>query len=155
MCMVLYLASDDILPTIPWDENKPAFHVCPLADCGMGGEVTAQFSKSNVYFVGSYQWCGCGFADTSEQGMQSLRGLRDFLYAAAANSGVVEMWSCWTGAEGAERLEKIVIRPDDVLEPGFHFGEQEYFLVYSDAERPGAPAAQEESITVTGGFRNP
>lgn len=153
MCMVLYLASDDMLPTIPWNEKKPAFHVCPLADCGMGKEVGMQFTKANVYFVGSYQWCGCGFGDSSEKGIQCLRELREYLVAVSAKSGIVEMWSCWTGAEGAEPLEKIVIVPDNILEPEFRFGEQEYYLIYSDAERAAETAAQEDGFKVSGRFR--
>lgn len=133
--MVLYLASDSELPTIPWNEKLPRFNVLTLADWKWGSEVTKQFTKKNVYYLGSYQCCGCGFGDSSEQGQQCLRDLRDYLCAATAQSGIVEMWSCWTGAEGAEREEKFVITPDDILDPEFRFGEQEYYVVYSDADR--------------------
>jgi hypothetical protein len=153
MCMVLYLASDDHLLAIPWNENDPRFNVRSLAEWGWGQEVTKQFKRKIVYYVGSYQNCGCGFGDSSEQGLQCLRDLRDYLCAATAKCGIVEMWSCWTGAEGAERVEKIVIIPDDILDPGFRFGEQEYYLVCSDAERAAEADAQEDAITVSGRFR--
>lgn len=128
MCMFIYLASDCPLPTIPWDKDRPAFHVCTLPEWGT--KVTKQFKESHVYFLGSYQWCGCGFHGSSDQGRTSLVELRDYLAAAVANSRTVELWSCWAGAEDAEQLSEGVIVPNKILDPGFSFEEQQYLACF-------------------------
>ena len=32
MCLALYIAANKPLPIVPWDPEKPAFHVIPLSE---------------------------------------------------------------------------------------------------------------------------
>jgi hypothetical protein len=128
--MMIYLASDVPLPTIPWNESSPAFNVCALEDWGWGPEVRKQFTKRFVYYLGSYQRCGCGFGDLSENGKLCLQHLHDYL-AVATNGRSVEMYSCWAGDESGEQLNRSQITGDGVLEPGFVFEEQQFLEVRS------------------------
>ena len=59
MCMMVYIASDCLLPTSAWDETRPSFHVRELVE--RDEPVRRQFSKPHVYYVGSHEGCGCGF----------------------------------------------------------------------------------------------
>ena len=113
------------------DENRPAFNVLTLAEWAWGAEVTKQFEKPHVYYLGSYQGCGCGFGGLDDEGQTCLRELSTYLARATANTGALELWSCWAGEEGAERLSERAIVPDTLLEPGFCFEEQEYLRVMS------------------------
>ena len=60
MCMMIYIASDRPLPLIDWQDEFPAFHVRELREEEMA--VRTHFKKPYVYYAGSHEGCGCGFA---------------------------------------------------------------------------------------------
>jgi hypothetical protein len=121
---MLYIASDEPLPTIPWRDEEPAFNVCTLEEWGAGRAVLRHFHKLHMYYVGSYQGCGCGFQGNFEPAVGQRRELRDYLTRAIAQSGAIELYSCWAGEEGAEPEERAFIRVEAIADPDFSFEER-------------------------------
>lgn len=115
MCLVVYLASDQPLPFIAWDENTPAFHVTEVREAEL--KVRQQFKKPHLYYLGSHTGCGCGFDDAqnNERNVdehaateRTLNALGAYLAAAVATAGTLELYSCWDGDQGTQpdcRLE--------------------------------------------------
>ena len=108
MCRLLFLASDRPLPEIPWDPLNPSFHVRrPQAG---EGTVETHFSKPHIYYVGSSQMCGCGFAipdspieDTYDQteyesAVEDLARFVDYLRNVLTPFDTFELYQAWDGA---------------------------------------------------------
>ena len=98
MCLGIYLASDHSLPELAWTQDRPAFHVAPISESQ--APVRAQFTRAQVYHLGSHTHCGCGFADaedgTPEARATSLAALA--LYVThALTLGPAEIFVCWYG----------------------------------------------------------
>ncbi len=57
---MIYIAADNPLPLIEWQENVTPFCVSELSE----GEkrVKKQFTKPFVAYAGSYEGCSCGFS---------------------------------------------------------------------------------------------
>jgi hypothetical protein len=129
MCYMVYLASDTPLRTIPWRKDQPGFNVLPLLDQWDNERAArALLTKPHGYNVGSYQGCGCGFFDRSDQGFECLRQLQRYLTDATAGSRVVELLSFGTGAFELE-LERKEITPDALLDPEFILEDAVLFMV--------------------------
>lgn len=135
MCMVVYVASDRLLPIIPWDDEAPAFHVVELT--GRDEPVRRQFTKRRVYYVGSHTMCGCEFRygrppllDEAEEkaGRESVRRLGVYL-ARAVRVGPIELFSCWEGDQGAEPVGRRLVTPAHFGGKGFEFVERELLVV--------------------------
>lgn len=58
--MLLYIAADEPLPLIDWQEDVTAFHVAELSEDEL--IVKKQFTKPFVVCAGSYGGCACGFS---------------------------------------------------------------------------------------------
>ena len=59
MCMMVYLAADQPLREVAWNEAAPAFNTSPLASDEH--RVRRQFSKPHLIYAGSHEGCSCGF----------------------------------------------------------------------------------------------
>lgn len=137
MCMVLYVVSDDPLPTLAWDESRPAFHVIDLDQ--RGEPVRRQFTKPYVYYVGSHEKCGCGFQygeyeDFEEeqdlpQKRDSRQRLVEFLRGALQHRPDVELFACWDGDQAAEPVYRGRVCPADLLRGRTFFRERELLVV--------------------------
>jgi len=121
MCWVLYLASDVALPSIGWDQEKPAFNVQAISPAE--SPVSRQFAARHVYAVGSHTLCGCGFdrdqaspqrPEELSDAERSLRSLREYLWGAVAIAGQLELYACWDGDQAAEPDHRWSLTPDDV-----------------------------------------
>ena len=138
MCIVVYVASDYPLPTIAWDQNKPAFHVSELTERDQ--PVRQQFSKPLVYKAGSHQGCGCGFqygeyeeygedANELAAAKDSRRRLVDFLCVALQHQSAVELFACWGGDEGKPPEHRERLRPENLLKDRTFFHEKELLVI--------------------------
>jgi hypothetical protein len=125
MCLALYLASKDELPVIPWNEEKPAFHVVHLPQSAE--PVRKHFNAKHVYYVGSDQGCSCPF--NYEHEYDTIVELRDYLRNALICVDEVEMFSCQTGSEGMDRQHSRNISPEGIALAEFHFRDRQYLLV--------------------------
>ncbi|QDU21170.1 hypothetical protein ETAA1_31350 [Urbifossiella limnaea] len=108
MCMVVYVGSDYPLPTWPWDQSRPAFHVVEQSD--PADPVRQRFTKPYVYFAGSQDGCGCGFhygpygtddpdAEVDAATAACRRAFGDYLAVALQHQREVEVYACWSGEE--------------------------------------------------------
>ena len=86
MCLALYIASSKPLPLVPWDPEKPAFHVIPLPDDRPA--VRKLFRHPHIYYVGSHEGCSCAF--NYEHDFKPALQLRDYLRKALAVSKEIE-----------------------------------------------------------------
>jgi hypothetical protein len=138
MCLMVYLASDHVLPTSPWDAARPRFHVAELAESHQ--PVRRRFSKPHVYYVGSHEGCGCGFQYGEYEGEEedapklaasqdSRRRLAEFLSAALQHQPTVELFACWDGDQGSPPEHRVRIRPLDLIQERTFFREKELLVV--------------------------
>jgi hypothetical protein len=110
MCMMLYIASDKVLPTIKWDKSMPGFHVKELKETSQELiDVKKQVTKSYIYYAGAHTGCGCGFyydmndtlIDIKENiaGKHSIEQLFEYIKANFKSGEELELCSCWAGDE--------------------------------------------------------
>ena len=132
MCVMLYIASEDQLPLVPFDKDNPAFNVSELPERAIA--VRQRFSKSYVYELGSHTGCGCGFQygyslvsgqyfpDTesppaeAQAGLESRRRLALYLRNALAAQESIQLFACWAGDEGREADRQAFLAPEDLIE---------------------------------------
>lgn len=60
MCKNIFLGTDSVLDEISFDKNMPDFHLEKIA--GEFLQVSRNFSKKNIYYVGTSRGCGCDFS---------------------------------------------------------------------------------------------
>jgi hypothetical protein len=116
MCLALYIASPKPLPVIPWDPDKPAFHVIPLPN--EMGAVRKLLNHPNVYYVGSHEGCSCAF--NYEHDLKSVLELRDYLRKALTVTDEIEGFSCRPGDEQLNVKHSATISPSGVALPEFY-----------------------------------
>jgi len=138
MCMMIYIASDRPLPLIEWHDESPAFHVRELsADEQV---VRAHFRKAFIYYAGSHEGCGCGFAygrwpadgeDYTREdaaARRSVRRLSEYL-ASAARDGAIELLACWQGEQEAPPDEYVIVSSSEIGGPSFSFKAGRFLLL--------------------------
>ena len=147
MCMMVYVASDQPLPTPAWDPNRPAFHAEPLSE---EEQATRRwFSKRFAYYVGPHTGCGCGFQcheevplgpdtpadvvanahkDAAER-LEARRQLSEYLEEALVGEDSVELLACWAGCEGEVPQHRETIRPRDIVTTRLRFREEGELLL--------------------------
>ena len=127
MCWVLYIAADEPLPLIAWDEKSPAFNVTTLRD--VDEPVRARFTRPHVAYLGAHTGCGCGFdpgqanqehPDEARDTAAALAALADYLRTATADGRAVELYVCWSGDEALPVEQAMDITPD-ALHPGMEW----------------------------------
>jgi len=138
MCMMVYIAADEPLPLIEWQENVSIFCVMELSEDEK--LVRRQFSKPFVYYLGSYEGCSCGFSYNNEPiededdrrgdavARESVRQLSKYL-SDAVRRGSVEMYACWDGDQEAEPEERLEVGADFFGGEAFAFKEKQFFKV--------------------------
>jgi hypothetical protein len=147
MCKMLYLAADQPAPLVPWQANNPGFWVREIQETEAG--VRKQFTKPYLYYVGSHEKCGCGFAygicpthpnspfdegerAEEEAGRESVRRLAEYLALVVAE-GAVELYACWDEAQECDPVERGVISPADLGGPAFQFRDGQFLIVQGSA----------------------
>ncbi|MDI1241792.1 MAG: hypothetical protein PSX80_07715 [bacterium] len=137
----LYLASDEELPLIKWEESRPAFNVDQLQDYDL--DVVKQFSKPYMVFLGAHTSCGCGFLYDSEprvsedevQDDQDARASVKLLVAyleEQAKRSSLELFACWNGDQGEVPVERISVKPGYFDHPTeFPIGDEPTFFTIS------------------------
>ena len=113
--MVLFLGSDTDLATSEWSREERACYVGELRS--YEEPVRQHFTKKHVRYLGSHLQCGCGFGfeyDTVEgEEPASRRWLLRLLSPLAEAEGEIEVYSCLSGNEALEVVERKRLRPDD------------------------------------------
>ena len=97
MCLAVFIASDQPLALVPWDEALPTFNVVPLSE--HEHVVRQQFSLAHAVYAGAHTGCSCGFSSDDEDPAavaRSRAALLQYIEQAAA-TGPVEVFVCWEG----------------------------------------------------------
>ena len=135
---MVYIAADNSLPLIEWQENVTSFCVTELSDDEK--VVRKQFTKPFIVYAGSFGGCSCGFAyddspvedggDARDDALsrKSVRELSEYL-SNAVRSGPVEIFACWAGDEEAEPEDWLVVTPAYFGGEQFKFNERQFLLV--------------------------
>ena len=95
MCLTVYIASDVPLPSV----DTPNLVVRPIEE--RERPVARHFSKPNIYSIGAYTGCACGFrphGEDSEARGKTLSELLQFLDAHAPDKQL-EFFVSWVGRE--------------------------------------------------------
>ncbi len=136
--MTIYIAADNPLPTIEWQENITPFWVSELSEDEK--RVEKQFTKPFVAYAGSYEGCGCGFTYDDEPieddddarrdklSRESVKQFSEYLSNLVKN-GSVELFACWDGDQEAEPEEKLTVTPDYFGGEEFAFEEKQFLMV--------------------------
>jgi hypothetical protein len=120
VCMMLFLASDKRLPTIPWDNcAKQNIMVSELDE--RDNLVIKHFTKKFIYDIGAFEGCGCGFQfgiieseDEEDRvaeasGRESVEELFHYLREHINSGEIAEVYSCWAGDEGCNTEHRTLI----------------------------------------------
>jgi len=60
MCKNIFIGTDSILEDVPFNKDKPNFHLEKIT--GEFLQVIKNFSTKNIYYVGTSRGCGCDFS---------------------------------------------------------------------------------------------
>lgn len=130
MCLTVYLASDQALPTIPWNDDSPGFHVLELPPNHI---IHKQLSLGNLYYLGSHEGCGCGFIKDGEVGdeltavQENFTRLAHFITAARERGAHLQVYCCWEGDQGSPVEHHFTIDEKALLSLDFEFTEKAFY----------------------------
>ena len=147
MCFVLYIGTDEPLPTISWDKTNRHLNTEDLGENDR--RVAKHFTKPQTKYLGSDQGCGCGFRHVTLQDGewpeewnigpnpdydgtkedQIHHELFEFISPILDTLGTVELYGCWNGdfSEPVEHREEIVL--DRLLDRKFFFRERGFYTI--------------------------
>jgi hypothetical protein len=138
MCLMVYLAADEPLPLVAWNDTEPAFHVAATAPDEE--RVRTMFSKEHVVYAGSYEGCGCGFqyGEVSAQSVdplerkkrrRSLDELGAYLSRELPRVGPIEIYVCWDGDQDSLPEHRRNLTPASLKAETFFFMRKELSTV--------------------------
>lgn len=150
MCFVLYIGTDDPLPTIPWQENDPHLNTADLTEHDRA--VAKHFSKPYTKYLGSEQGCGCGFRNVSCQdgvwpeewligqekdydGTSEAKihqELHDFVLKRLHDNRTIQLFGCWDGEFELPVVCRDNIEINKLLDHSFFFRERCLYTVRSE-----------------------
>lgn len=102
MCWNVYIASDDPLTLIPPDSVNPAFYVMLEEDEKFAAGVRRHLSQKYLCFAVGASGCGCDFWSSAEE----RKHLASYLTSERKQNKQIDVYICWAGAEGKERLQE-------------------------------------------------
>ncbi len=139
MCYALYIGTESPCETSKWDENNQKFYIEDLHD--RDKSVVQSFTKPHVYYVGSWQGCGCGFfsepewAETEEDFKEientkkCISDLVAFLNKKLENTNEIELFVCWEGNQGEKPEKKLEKTPEELLGHSLPFEEMDFVII--------------------------
>ncbi|MFO0477206.1 MAG: hypothetical protein ACK50L_00300 [Bacteroidota bacterium] len=141
MCLTLYIATNKVMLTIPYDENNRSFNTEDIVDSEKS--IKNILTLPNVKLLGSDQGCGCGFRhamyddnrwldvlddDETPFDNSNHEKLVDFIIKNNKDEKSVELFALWAGdIYPAEHRETIKL--NDILDPDFYFKERGLYTV--------------------------
>ena len=139
MCMVYFLQVASPIRTVPWDPDRPAFHVGRPSDRERG--VVDRFpDQGPVYYLGSHLQCGCGFRcdtlgeepDETEGKQSSHEALARFVSDLPGDARPVYIYGVWSGDEDRPIDGVRAVAAERLAAPDFSFRERELVRVMFD-----------------------
>lgn len=143
MCIAVYIAADQPLALVPWDETQPAFYLASVDPSD--SPVLTKFTKAHVAYAGSHEGCGCGFqcgeypeSREPEEGLARRASLDQFaayLSHELTRVGPIELYACWEGDQAAPVEHRRALTPMDLRTERFFFLQKELSLVTAAQDR--------------------
>ena len=147
MCYAVYIGSNFQQKSGEWTENETVFYIQELHDENEINGLRPKFSKTFIYYAGSYQGCSCGFAfhpaeeadsrnedDQKEEIRQraSVEALIGFIKKLSSRE-MVEFYCCWEGdwEDPVESTDKINI--DNITVENYLLTEKRFIRIYSQS----------------------
>jgi hypothetical protein len=141
MCMMVYLAADEPLDLVAWDEANPSFWVGGLDAVSNIADVSGQFTKPSIVYAGSHEQCGCGFlygpspAEEIAPGelpecRESNSALAQYVRAQLERVGQIELFSCWAGDEEVAPEHYRDISVEELSGRSFYLIERELLRIH-------------------------
>jgi len=127
MCLALYIASSKPLPLVPWDPDKPAFHVVSLPDDRAA--IRKVLRQPHIYYVGSHEGCSCAF--NYEHDFKPAIELRDYLRKVLTVNKEIEGFACRPDQESFDVKHFVTVSPMGVALPEFFFQEGQRLIFQS------------------------
>ncbi|MBT9394244.1 hypothetical protein KLP40_13820 [Hymenobacter sp. NST-14] len=136
MCYCVYLGADADLSIVASDDEEPVFSVQPLAASDVA--VVPNFTKKNIYHLGSWQGCSYGFANDIDfedaelvaKNASSVNALLSFIDSALSQEEKVELYTCWAGNQWQPPKERRSASLDAIQYCGFEL-EEDIFLIFT------------------------
>jgi hypothetical protein len=133
--MMVYLAAEEPLRLIAWNEDAPTFYVSKLSSDE--ARVGCQFQAHNWCYAGSHEGCSCGFQygeypqqqyepGEIEQRRSSLNRFAQYLRDELTRVGRIEVFACWDGDQELEPEHHRVLTPSALEQNDFFFRKREY-----------------------------
>ena len=140
MCMMVYVASDEELLTIPYDEARPGLYV--KREDAADAPVRRHFRMRNIYLVCCHTGCGCGFqygeypeVEDDPEELAAAEAARKALIrylAEAAWRQPVELYACWADDEAEPHVSRRDCHVAALFQPSGFLREREYLMVRAD-----------------------
>lgn len=139
MCYALYIGSDILFEISKWDPQNRKFYIGKLQD--KDKDVIQHFSKSHIYYAGSWRGCGCGFfvepgwaesenhAEEIEWNKNCIRDFIEFLKKVLQKTDEIELFVCWEGDQSKEPKRKLEVTPGDLLGQSLPFEERDFVII--------------------------
>jgi hypothetical protein len=132
MCLAVYIAHSSPLPSKSWNEKSPGIFIKELN--ANDRAIKDKFSLDYVYYLGSDEGCGCGFAYTermapAEDKARRAQNYRDLAKYLTENNirGQLEFFACWEGDQEKGQVSVEQIEKVNLETPNIEFSEQKKF----------------------------
>lgn len=132
MCLAVYIAHSQPLPSKPWDESNPSIFIKELNE--QDRLIQDKFTLKHIYYLGSHEGCGCGFAYAERLAPEEdkLRRAQNYRELAAyltehKISGWLEFFACWEGEQEKGPASVEQIEKTNLEEPNIEFSEQKKY----------------------------
>ncbi len=141
---MLFVGTDKPLPRSEWSKEAPNVWVGTVGE--NEAAVTTHFTKPAIQYVGSTAGCGCDFPhwilfngeipadefdgrdeDQKKCNCENARKLVTLLRCTGESS--VELYGVWAGNWAKSPVSMKSILLEEILDPGFLFGEQVFYRI--------------------------
>ncbi|TET34142.1 MAG: hypothetical protein E3J72_14955 [Planctomycetota bacterium] len=145
MCYAVHIATEVPCKTRPWSKENRNFSIDDLHDEG----IKKQFSKPYIYYLSSYEGCGCGFFQEYEcigdeelpedllkidreerrRTKEDIGKLVELLNEILERGNEVELFVCWEGDYKVPPKRRLELTPADLLGSGLPLEELDWVLI--------------------------
>ena len=138
MCLAFYLFSNDVIPTIKWNQDAPAVFISKIVQPSNRNVLAWPHTQKHVYKIGSYQGCGCGWSPVNEwdrpSDITSKKEDRKALVDILKSIKLPDTWLvvCWEGTQGQELFPETTIQLSNIEDTQFEFVELQKYRVTSE-----------------------
>ncbi len=139
MCLALYLFTNSPLPESAWDKDEPKAYVQAATSESDRGALNWPHSQQYLYYIGSYEGCGCGWGAISEydepEEREASQNGRDDLCRGLRGADLTDAWlvACWEGDQGKPLKPGRAITLEEIGDATFEFEElQKYTFNFGD-----------------------